>query len=187
VTQTQQRNGKTKSTYLDPGEAEDKATVFLRDAEGAADIAGRSLTLIALASLADEAAIARSRRSNYALSFNGPWARQAERDLTAIVRERIKEGQLPALDEILTERLVEAEKACRREEEVQEARVRLENLGALTELDAAALEAALRDGELAWGKYALKTHELRAQTKAERERRALDAESKDASHAGEGD
>ena len=77
-TQTRQRNGRLKTDYLDPEEAEHRAGMFLQDAAGAGDIAGRSLTLLALASLADENAIARSRRSHYGLSFKGPWARQAE-------------------------------------------------------------------------------------------------------------
>ncbi len=170
-TQTRQRNGKLKTAYLEPEEAEHRAAVFLQDAEGPGDIAGRSLTLLALASLADEDAVARTRRSSYRLSFTGLWARQAERDLHAIVRERIKEGQLPALDEILSERLAEAEQAARYDEEVTAARVRVEQLGALTDLDDEALERALEDAVLAWGSYSQKTYELRAQISAERERR----------------
>jgi ParB/RepB/Spo0J family partition protein len=187
VTQTQQRNGKTKTTYIDPNEAEARASVFLQDAQSAGDIAGRSIALIALASLADEDAIARTRRSMHQLSFSGPWARQAERDLHAIVRDRIKEGQLPALDAILTKRLAAAEKAAREGEEARAARVRLENLGELTELDETTLDAALSDAELAWGKYDLKTHELRARVKAERARLATSAESDDDSHTSDAD
>jgi ParB/RepB/Spo0J family partition protein len=171
VTQTQQRNGKTKTTYLDPDEAQDRASVFLQDAQSAADIAGRSLTLIALASLIDEDAIARTQRSNYTVSFSGPWARQAERDLHAIVRERIKEGQLPALDELLNERLADAEQAARHDEEVQAARVRLDGLGQLADLDDEALDRALEDAVLAWDTYSQKTYQLRAQVTAERNRR----------------
>jgi ParB/RepB/Spo0J family partition protein len=170
-TQTRQRNGKLKTAYLEPEEAEHRTAVFLQDAEGPGDIAGRSLTLLALASLADEDAVARTRRSSYRLSFTGPWARQAERDLHAIVRERIKEGQLPALDEILSERLAEAEEAARYDEEVKAARVRVEQLGALTDLDDEALERALEDAVLAWGSYSQKTYQLRAQISAERQRR----------------
>jgi ParB/RepB/Spo0J family partition protein len=169
-TQTRQRNGKLKTDYLDPEAAEHRATVFLQDADSASDIAGRSLTLLALASLADESAIARSRRSLYGLSFKGPWARQAERDLHAIVRERIKEGQLPALDELLSERLAEAEQAARHDEEVQAARVRLEHLGAVADLDEQARERALQDAALAWGLYSQKTHQLREQLEDLRER-----------------
>jgi ParB/RepB/Spo0J family partition protein len=170
-TQTRQRNGKLKTTYLDPAEAEQRATVFLQDAEGPSDIAGRSLTLLALASLADEDAIARTRRSAYGLSFKGPWARQAERDLHAIIRERIKEGQLPALDEILNRRIAEAEETARYDEEVQAARVRLEQLGDLVDLDDESLEGALEDAVLVWGTYSQKTYQLRDQVNAERERR----------------
>jgi len=169
-TQTRQRNGKLKTAYLDPEDAEQRAAVFLQDAEGPGDIAGRSLTLLALASLVDENAVARSRRSSYGLSFKGPWARQAERDLHAIVRERIKAGQLPALDELLDERLADAEQAARRDEEVQAARVRLEHLGALAELDEEALERALEDAVLVWGTYSQKTYQLRSQIDNARER-----------------
>jgi ParB/RepB/Spo0J family partition protein len=101
VTQTEQRNGKTKTAYLDAEDAHGKALEFLEGAESSAEIAGRALALIALAAFADENAIARSRRSFYTLAFRGAWAAQAEHDLRAIVRERIKEGQLPALDHAL--------------------------------------------------------------------------------------
>jgi len=171
VTQTQQRNGKTKTAYLDPNEAEDRASVFLQDAHNAAEVAGRSLTLIALASLIDEDAIARTQRSNYTVSFSGPWASQAERDLHAIVRERIKEGQLPTLDEILDERLADAEQAASHDEEVQASRVRLDGLGELADLDDEALDRALEDAVLAWGSYSQKTYQLRALVNTERQRR----------------
>jgi len=167
-TQARQRNGKLKTSYLEPEEAEHRAGVFLRDADGPGDIAGHSLTLLALASLADENAIAQSRRSRYWLTFKGPWARQAERDLHAIVRERIKEGQLPALDEILSERLAEAEQAARHDEEVAAARVRLAQLGELASLDEEAREQGLQDAVLAWGSYSQKTYQLRAQIEAAR-------------------
>jgi ParB/RepB/Spo0J family partition protein len=169
-TQTRQRNGKLKTTYLDPEDAEQRADVFLWDADSLGDIAGRSLTLLALASLADENAVARSRRSLYALSFKGPWARHAERDLHAIVRERIKEGQLPALDEILNERLAKAEQAAAHDEAVHAARMRLEHLGDRVELDEEALERALEDAVLVWGPYSQKTYQLRAQVEDARER-----------------
>ena len=169
-TQTRQRNGRLKTTYLDPEDAEQRAEVFLQDADSLGDIAGRSLTLLALASLADENAVACSRRSFYALSFRGPWAGHAERDLHAIVRERIKEGQLPPLDEILSERLAKAELAAAHDEAVHAARARLEHLGDLVELDEEALECTLEDAVLVWGAYSQKTYQLRAQIEDARER-----------------
>ncbi len=94
-------NGTLKAEYIDDGELRSKAFEFLQGADSAPDVAGRSLTLIALAMLADQDAIAPSRRGWYEMAFTGPWAEQAAADVIEIVRERIKEGQLPALDALL--------------------------------------------------------------------------------------
>jgi ParB/RepB/Spo0J family partition protein len=162
VTQTTQRNGNTKTTYLDDHEATGKALEFLGGAQSPGDIAGRTLTLIALAALADEDAIAASRRSYYTLSFNGAWAAQAKRDLHAIVRERIQEGQLPALDEVLSERMAS-----------DETDARLERITArLEQLSDSELDHAVADAERAWGPHSVKTHGLRDQIKAVRDRRS---------------
>ncbi len=172
VTQTQQRNGKTKTVYLEPGEAETRAVGFLRGAESAGDIAGRTLTLIALASLAEEDAIAHTRQSQYTLDFRGPWAAQAMRDLHAIVRERITEGQLPALDDILAKRIAKDEEDVRQEAEVAQARARLDGVnGQLDQLKDNELDQAISDAELAWGTHSLKTHQLRREVDTERQRR----------------
>jgi ParB/RepB/Spo0J family partition protein len=173
VTQTQQKNGKTKTTYMETYDAETRAAGFLAGAESSGDIAGRALTLIALASLANEDdAVPQSRRSYHRLAFRGPWAVQAERDLNAIVRERIKEGQLPALDKVLAKRIAKVEKEIAREREIASATARLESVsGRLSELDEKELDQALSDAELAWGKYGPKTRELRAEIDAVREQR----------------
>jgi len=112
VTQSTKRNGATKIDYLEDREATAKAHEFLAGAQNAGEIAGRTVTLLALAALADEEAIASSRRSFYTLSFNGAWAAQAKHDLYAIIRERIPEGQLPALDATLAERTADEDAAC---------------------------------------------------------------------------
>ncbi|HEV3072134.1 MAG TPA: ParB/RepB/Spo0J family partition protein [Solirubrobacteraceae bacterium] len=174
VTQTEQRNEKMKTTYMETYEAEARAAGFLAGAESAGDIAGRTLTLVALASLANEDdAVPQSRRSYHRLAFRGPWAVQAERDLNAIVRERIKEGQLPALDAILGKRIAKDEQAVAREQEIASASARLESSsGRLAELDEKELDQALSDAELAWGKHSPKTRELRTEIDAVREQRA---------------
>jgi ParB/RepB/Spo0J family partition protein len=159
---TTANTGKTKTVYLESQEAGERAERFLADARSGADIAGRALTLMALASLVDEDAIAMSRRSYYTLSFSGPWAAQAERDLNAIVRERVKEGQLPELDNILAERIAKDEESARREAEVEQALIRLDGvIDRLDQLDSDELERAIADAELAWGEYSLKTYKLR--------------------------
>ena len=181
VTQATQRNGNTKTTYLDDHEATSKALEFLQGAQSPGDIAGRTLTLIALAALAEEEAVAPSRRSHYTLSFNGAWAAQAKRDLHAIIRERIQEGQLPALDDALSQLMAS-----------DETDARLEGIATrLEQLTACELDDAVADAERAWGPYSLKTYDLRDQIQAERDRRSsLDtntqAEQDDASEQPDG-
>ncbi len=171
VEQVQQKN-KTKTIYLETWEAESRAKTFLGDAESAGDIAGRAITLIALAALADEDAVAQSNRSFYTLAFEGLWARQAARDLNAIVRERIKEGQCPALDELLANRVANDERQAEAEAEAEQARLRVQDASArIGELSEEDLEQLLADAELAWGQYSLKRSEVERAVTAERERR----------------
>jgi ParB/RepB/Spo0J family partition protein len=186
VTQTKQRNEKMKTTYMETYDAERRAADFLEGAVSAGDIAGRTLTLIALASLANEAdAVPQSRRSYHTLTFRGPWAVQAERDLNAIVRERIKEDQFPALDAILAERIAKDEQDIAREQETANANARLQDVnGRLSELDEKELDQALSDAELAWGEYNPRTRELRTQIDTVREQRAA-AQEGEHEHAGE--
>ena len=88
VTQTPQRNEKLKTTYMETYDAERRAAGFLEGAVSAGDIAGRTLTLIALASLANEQdTVAVSHQSHYELTFGGSWAVQAKRDLNAQTRD----------------------------------------------------------------------------------------------------
>ncbi|HXD54950.1 MAG TPA: ParB/RepB/Spo0J family partition protein [Solirubrobacteraceae bacterium] len=172
VEEKQQRNKKMKMVYLDTWEAERRATSFLEGANGAGEIAGRAFTLIALASLADERAIAQSNRSFYTLTFDGPWATQAERDLNAIVRERIKEGQCEALDLLLAERIAKDEAEAEIETHAAEARARAEEASTrISELTEEQLDQLLEDAETGWGKFSIdRTRVLQAIT-ADRERR----------------
>jgi ParB/RepB/Spo0J family partition protein len=98
VTHAEQKNGRTRSSYLEPHEALEKAGEFLAAAKGTGEIAGRAIALIVLAIHADEDALAQSNRTYHEVSFRGPWAEQARRDLTELITERIKPGELPSLD-----------------------------------------------------------------------------------------
>lgn len=83
------------------------------------------MTLVALAELADENAIAYSRRSFDTQTFAGPFAVQAQRDLYELIAERIKAGQLPQLDRLLAERTERLQKRERSEQEIAQARERV--------------------------------------------------------------
>jgi ParB/RepB/Spo0J family partition protein len=111
-------NGKTKIVYLEVQDAEREAREFLTAGESAGEIAGRAVTLVALAELADEQAIALSRRSFDTQTFAGPFAVQAQRDLYELIAERIKEGQLPQLDRLLAERLERTQARVQREKKL---------------------------------------------------------------------
>ncbi|MGO9488144.1 MAG: ParB/RepB/Spo0J family partition protein [Solirubrobacteraceae bacterium] len=101
VTQAEQKNGRTKTSYLESHECTERAHEFLAAAKGAGEIAGRAITLIALAVHADEDALAQSSRSYHEVSFRGPWGEQAQQDLAELITERIKPGELLALDQRL--------------------------------------------------------------------------------------
>lgn len=111
-------NGNTKIVYMEVEDSERKAREFLTAAGSIGDLAGRAVTLVALAELADQEAIAFSRRSFDTQTFAGPFAVQAQRDLYELVSERIKEGQLPQLDRLLGERLERIEKRVQDEKEL---------------------------------------------------------------------
>jgi len=132
--------------------------------------------------LVDEEVIATQRRSYYTLHFNGPLAAAAERDLNAIVRERIKEGQLPALDDILTERTAKDEENARRETEIAQALARLDGVSdRLDQLDGDELDRAIADADLVWGEFHPETGRLRDA----QEQRATEADTEDASESEE--
>jgi hypothetical protein len=137
-----------------------------------------------LTALADEDAVAQSIRSYYTLDFKGPWAKQAARDLNAIVRERIKEGQCAALDELLASRIVSDEHEVEREVEAKQARLRVQDVSArISELSEEELEQMFTDAKTAWGECSLKRSEVVNAVRTERERRA--AASGDAEPAGD--
>jgi ParB/RepB/Spo0J family partition protein len=97
TTQTTRKNGSVNVEYLQPAESESKARDYLAGAKTAADIAGRSLALLAMARWADEDAVAQSQRSFYELRFGGypyrnhgmPWRDEAGDLLDEILIERL--------------------------------------------------------------------------------------------------
>jgi hypothetical protein len=169
---TTTKTGKAKVTYLDPAEAERRAHEFLEGAEGAGGIAGRPLCLLAMASFADEDAIANSQRSFHHLAFRGPWAEQAEQDLEQLVRERIPEGRLPALDERLVARERRREKNAAHQERQAQARERLaEQLRRISELAQPELDTITEVAHQAHGRYSPEACAARDAVKAELARR----------------
>jgi ParB/RepB/Spo0J family partition protein len=90
------KNGSTKAEYLDYLAGEAKAREFLAGASTAAEIAGRTLALLAAARWAKEQyAVSKSNASNYTLSFTRysargvPWQGEVEDLLDEILIEKL--------------------------------------------------------------------------------------------------
>jgi len=90
------KNGSTKAEYLDYLAGEAKAQEFLAGASTAAEIAGRTLALLAAARWAKEKyAVSNSKASNYTLRFTGysgrgvPWQGEVEDLLDEILIEKL--------------------------------------------------------------------------------------------------
>ncbi|HEV3000426.1 MAG TPA: hypothetical protein VGW75_06775 [Solirubrobacteraceae bacterium] len=123
TTQTTRKNGTVKVEYLEASEAERRAREYLAGAKSAADIAGRSLALLAMARWADENAVAQSNRSFYELRFSGyaygdhgvPWREEAGDLLDEILIERLPHEVAEPIRQAKEER-----EALRAEEERRE-------------------------------------------------------------------
>ena len=135
-----------KRVYVErASEAEEKARAYIAVARTAADYAGRLLALVVMAHLADENAVAQSRRSFYSLSFGSyagatlPWSRE--------VLSLIEEIALERLPGHLTERLREL-RAEREQRQAEEAAAEQARAGAIAELreQLPAMPAAQRHG-----------------------------------------
>jgi ParB/RepB/Spo0J family partition protein len=173
-----------KRVYVErASEAEDKARTYIAVAKTAADFAGRLLALVVMAHLADENAVAQSKRSFYSLSFGHytgptlPWSREVLSLIEAIAIERLPEH--------LTERLREL-RAEREQRQAEEAAAEEARAAAIAELreQLPAMAAAQRHGavreleaEHGWGSESSALYtEIRRLEQAEAEAALADGE-----------
>ena len=101
VTETTQKNGKTKYGYLEKPQAEQHANDYLRGATKPGEIAGRQLALLVMATYADQNAVAVSSRSWHHIKASGPWAAEADELLDKLVADNLPDGALPLLAPVL--------------------------------------------------------------------------------------
>ena len=107
VTETTQKNGKTKYGYLEKPQAEQRANDYLRGATKPGEIAGRQLALLAMATYADQNAVAVSSRSWHQIKASGPWAIEADELLDKLVADNLPDGALALLAPVLEKRKAE--------------------------------------------------------------------------------
>jgi ParB/RepB/Spo0J family partition protein len=126
TTRTTRKNGSVKVEYPQPSEAQAKAREYLAGAKTAADIAGRSLALLAMARWANEDAVAQSQRSSYELRFSAyaygehgmPWRDEAGDLLDDILIERLPHEAAEPIRQAKEEREAQrAEEERRRREQ----------------------------------------------------------------------
>lgn len=118
------RGGKTKRVYLTGSELADKLAEFLEGATTAAEIAGRCLSVVVMAALADEDCVARSNRAMHSLhAYRDAYGIGARRGLpwqqdTLTLVEDLAIERLP---EKLTGRLRERREEAARQKAAAEA------------------------------------------------------------------
>jgi ParB/RepB/Spo0J family partition protein len=154
VTETTQKNGKTKYGYLEKPEAANRAHDYLRGATKPGEIAGRQLALLAMATYADQNAVAASSRSWHAIKSSGPWAVDAEELLDKLVADNLPDGALTLLAPILEKRKAEHEERFASRKARKEAASRLDGIEERAgELTVEELEQAERDLDALWSRW----------------------------------
>ena len=154
VTETTQKNGKTKYGYLERPQAEQRANEYLRGATKPGDIAGRQLALLAMATYADQDAVAVSSRSWHDIKASGPWAVEADELLDKLVADNLPDAALALLAPVLENRKAEQEERSAARKAHEEAVSRVDGIDdRIGELTVEQLEQAERDLDTVWARW----------------------------------
>jgi hypothetical protein len=154
VTETTQKNGNTKYSYLEKPQAERHASDYLSGATKPGEIAGRQLALLAMATYADQNAVAMSSRSWHHIKASGPWAIEADELLDKLVADNLPDGALAPLKPVLERRKAERQERAAARKAREEAVARLERIEErIGELTAEELDEAERDLDAVWARW----------------------------------
>jgi ParB/RepB/Spo0J family partition protein len=159
VTETEQKDGKVKRTYLDGQELADKTAEYLAGAATDGEIAGRVLALLTMAVMLDENTLVAQSNQTYETIRPGsepPWAKTALGNLRDLVIDRLPEHLTTALRE---QRDTEHKAADRLAKALQDP-------GTLTDEQA---EHASEDAALLYGIYSSAHLEVQRTIRAARE------------------
>jgi ParB/RepB/Spo0J family partition protein len=176
VTESTQQNGKTKYTYLDKPEAGAKASEYLARAVKPGEIAGRQLVLLAMATYADQNAVAVSNRSWHQVKASGPWAVETDGLLDKLVRDNLPDAAVTLLTPLLDQREREREERATARVALDEATARLEGIESrVDELTIEDVNQAEEDLNTPWTGWTPRHSTLR-QLLAERRRQLTSSE-----------
>jgi hypothetical protein len=177
VTETAQQNGKTKYGYLEKHEAGQRGTEYLARAAKPGEIAGRQLVLLAMATYADQNAVAMSSRSWHEAKASGPWAGEVSELLDKLVRDNLPDGAVTLLKPVLEKRQQEREERAAASRTRKEAVERLEGIeDRVGELTVEDIEQAEKDLETAWTGWTPR-HSTLGQLLADRRRQLTSSDS----------
>ena len=154
VTETTQKNGKTKYGYLEKPQAEQHASDYLRGATKPGEIAGRQLALLAMATYADQNAVAASSRSWHHIKASGPWAIDADELLDKLVADNLPDAARALLAPVLERRKTEQQERSAARKARDEALARLEDIEErISELTVEEVDQAERDLDTVWARW----------------------------------
>ena len=162
VTETTQKNGKTKYGYLEKPEAAQRASDYLRGATKAGEIAGRQLALLAMASYADQNAVAVSSRSWHHIEASGPWAAEVDELLDKLIADNLADRALALLAPVLEKRKAEQQERSVARKAREEAVSRLDGIEErIGELTAEQVDQAEDDLDAVWARWSPEHTKLR--------------------------
>ena len=130
------KSGATKTEYLSPSEAQEKAREYLAVAKSAGEVAGRLFALVTMARYADEDAVANSARAFHEVGSQSrglPWSDEVVDLIDQVCTERLPEHLVREQIAARTERREEEER--RREQEQAAQQLVAEAIERLAELD----------------------------------------------------
>jgi len=162
VTETTQKNGKTKYSYLEKPEAEQRASDYLAGATKTGEIAGRQLALLTMATYADQTAVAISSRSWHHVKASGPWAGEVDELLDKLVRDNLPDSALVLLGSVLDKRKLEQQERAAERKTREEATARLDGIEErIGELTIDQLDQSEQDLDTAWAGWTPRHSALR--------------------------
>lgn len=154
VTETTQKNGKTKYGYLEKPQAEQHASDYLRGATKPGEIVGLQLALLATATYADQNAVAVSSRSWHHTKASGPCAVDADELVDKLVADNLLDGALALLAPVLERRKAEQQERSAARKAREQAVSRLEGIEKrIGELTVDELDPAERDLDAVWARW----------------------------------
>lgn len=151
VTETTQQTGKTKYSYLEKQDAGQRASEYLARAVKPGEIVGRQLVLLAMATYADQDAVAMSSRSWHQVKASGPWAGDVDELLDKLLHDNLPDAAVGLLKPVLEQRRQQREERAAARKARDEAAARLEGIEErMGELTIEDVDRAEKDLDTAW-------------------------------------